>query len=260
MEEERKIVLPGDIVDESGKVKAGQGVFKDGDKVYAAQIGIAGSRGDYANVVSFKGPYEPRAGDFLIGKVMEYGPSNWVLDINSPYVGLLSADSVPWRVEIGETGRFLGVGDMIVCTIAYVDGCKKIGVSMRDRDARKVTSGIVIRISPSKIPRLIGKSGSMVATIKKYTNTRIFAGQNGRIWIDGTPEGIAIASNVVEMIDREAHTHGLTDRVEAYLKQNSRIPVAEPKPVEQHAQPAEQAPQEQPEQQPAEQQEAPKEA
>lgn len=223
VEEERRVVLPGDLVDDTGKLRPGIGVFSDEGKICASQIGIVSIRGEYANVISFQGPYEPRKGDFIIGKVIEFTPTNWILDINSPYVGLLSIDSVPWHVDVGETAKFLGIGDMVTCNIAYVDSCKKVGISMQDRDARKLTSGIAIRISPSKIPRLIGKAGSMVATIKKYTNTRIFAGQNGRVWVDGTPEGILLSSRVIDMIDREGHTQGLTERIEEYLKQHSTV-------------------------------------
>ena len=54
--------------------------------------------------------------------------------------------------------------------------------------------------------------------IKRYTNCRIFVGRNGRIWADGTPEGIQKIERAIRLIEREAHTYGLTERVLALLK------------------------------------------
>ena len=39
----------------------------------------------------------------------------------------------------------------------------------------------MIKISPTKIPHLIGKYGSMIQTIEASTNTTITVGQNGLI-------------------------------------------------------------------------------
>ena len=59
----------------------------------------------------------------------------------------------------------------------------------------------------------------MVNMIKDSTDTRIVVGQNGLIWIDGTPENVMVAIEAIKMVEKEAHTTGLTDRIEKYLKE-----------------------------------------
>ena len=62
----------------------------------------------------------------------------------------------------------------------------------------------------------------MVNLIKEYTDTRIVIGQNGLIWIEGTPENILRATAAIKKIEREAHTTGLTDRMTEYLKGDAK--------------------------------------
>ena len=57
----------------------------------------------------------------------------------------------------------------------------------------------------------------MVATIGQHTGAKLAIGQNGRIWVDGSPEAIRRVSEVLRIIDEEGQRPGLTDRVESYL-------------------------------------------
>lgn len=62
----------------------------------------------------------------------------------------------------------------------------------------------------------------MIALIKKYTRCRIFVGQNGRIWIDGEPDGIKKVLQAIEKIESEAISFGLTNRIEELLKKDAK--------------------------------------
>jgi len=53
----------------------------------------------------------------------------------------------------------------------------------------------------------------MINMIKEKTRCDIVVGQNGVVWVKGDPEMEKVARKVILMIDREAHTSGLTDRV-----------------------------------------------
>ncbi|MEA2069716.1 MAG: KH domain-containing protein, partial [Asgard group archaeon] len=65
----------------------------------------------------------------------------------------------------------------------------------------------------------IGRRGSMINTIKQYTNCKIIVGQNGRVWIKGNAfEDEYLVIQAIEKVDREAHTKGLTDRVKDFLE------------------------------------------
>jgi exosome complex component RRP4 len=213
----REIVIPGDLLD-SGKLKAGSGTYVQDGKVYAALLGIKSVKSNFVNVIPLGGRYIPSPGDTVIGKVIDIGPSNWLIDINSPYPAPLHVNEVPWRVDFGDTARFMNVGDTLLAKILMVDETMRVQVTMKEQGLRKLQGGQVMEISYSKVPRVIGKGGSMVQLIKGMTNTRIFVGQNGRIWFDGEIESILFAIRAIKMIEENAQMLHLTERVKEYLE------------------------------------------
>ncbi len=219
----REIVMPGDLL-EGEKLKPGAGTYVSDGKIFAALLGIKSVKSNYVNIIPLSGRYIPAVGDSVIGKVEDIGPSNWLIDINSPYPAPLHVNEVPWRVEFGDTARYMNVGDVILAKVAMVDETMRIQVTMKDQGLRKLQGGQIIEVSPSKVPRVIGKSGSMIQMIKGYTNCRIFVGQNGRIWLDGEVDNIMHAIKAIQMIEQDAHSHGLTEKVKAYLEQVSGQP------------------------------------
>ncbi|MEI6732147.1 MAG: exosome complex RNA-binding protein Rrp4 [archaeon] len=221
----REIVLPGDLLD-SGRLKAGAGAYTHDGKVYAAQLGIKSVKSNFVNVIPLGGRYIPSPGDSIIGKVVDIGPSNWLIDINSPYPAPLHVNEVPWRVEFGDTSKYLGVGDTILAKVLMVDETKRVQVTMKEQGLRKLQGGQVIEVSHSKVPRVIGKGGSMIQMIKGYTNCRIFIGQNGRIWIDGEIDSMVYAIRAIRMIDECAQQSHLTEMVKEYLESLPKPTVA----------------------------------
>jgi exosome complex component RRP4 len=212
--------MPGDLL-EGEKLKPGAGTYVSDGKIFAALLGIKSVKSNYVNIIPLSGRYIPAVGDSVIGKVEDIGPSNWLIEINSPYPAPLHVNEVPWRVEFGDTARYMNVGDVILAKILMVDETMRIQVTMKDQGLRKLQGGQIIEVSPSKVPRVIGKSGSMIQMIKGYTNCRIFVGQNGRIWLDGEVDNIMHAIKAIQMIEQDAHSHGLTEKVKAYLEQVS---------------------------------------
>jgi len=215
-ENAREIVVPGDLLAISSK-KAGPGTYSEGGKIFASQLGIKSVRPDSISVVPLAGQYMPIIGDLIVGKIVDIGPSNWLVDINSPYPAPLHVNEVPWRVEFGETRKFMSVGDVVLIKVVGVDERRRISVSMQDHGLRKLTGGTVMEISPSKVPRIIGKNGSMIQMLKNETACRIYVGQNGRIWIDGELDNIVKAVQAIRMIEDEAHSLGLTEKVKEFL-------------------------------------------
>jgi exosome complex component RRP4 len=124
---------------------------------------------------------------------------------------------VPWKVEFGDTSRYLNVGDTIMAKILMVDETKRVQVTMKEQGLRKMQGGQVVEISHTKVPRVIGKGGSMIGMIKNQTNCRIFIGQNGRIWLDGDIENMMVAIRAIRMIEEGAQTNHLTEKVKDYL-------------------------------------------
>ncbi|HLH85926.1 MAG TPA: exosome complex RNA-binding protein Rrp4 [Thermoplasmataceae archaeon] len=219
MAESKQIVLPGDLIDPSlGKPR--NGVFKCGDKQYCSQyFGIVQVSDQGVDVVPFSGPYYPRKGDKVIGKIIEVGPSMWTVDINSPYYTLLHMNDTPWRTTSGDIRKYLGPGDHIYAKVMTLNEIRESWLTLKDVGLRKLEGGHIVGIPAPKVPRIIGRGGSMVNMIKDATSTRIVVGQNGLIWIDGSPENVMMAIRAIKLVEREAHTTGLTDRMEKYLKE-----------------------------------------
>jgi exosome complex component RRP4 len=212
----REIVVPGEEIKQEGK--PGRGVFVENGKMYSEYLGIVEQRSGYVNVIPLSGCYIPKRGDKVIGKIVDLAPMNWVVDINAPYYAPLHVNDVPWRVEMGDTGRYLSIGDVILAKVSNVNELGQVWITMKEQGLRKLEGGHIIKISPTKVPRVIGKSGSMIQMIKEYTNCKIYVGQNGVIWIAGSPDDIIRVIKAIRIIESEAHIYGLTDKIKEFLE------------------------------------------
>jgi exosome complex component RRP4 len=218
----RHVVIPSECLGDATNLKAGRGTYIDAGKIYSEHLGILNQQGNVLQVLPLKGRYNPIPGDFIIGIVIEAMQSSWLVDINAPYPAVLHVNEAPWEVEFGDTARYLNAGDSVLAKVLSVDESKKLQVTLKDRNLYKIKGGNIIEVDPSIVPRIIGKKGSMIANIKKYSRSRIFVGQNGRIWIDGPVDGIELVLLAINKIESEAITFGLTDRVEALLKEHAK--------------------------------------
>jgi len=219
----RTVVVPGDLLDDSG-MDAGNNAYVLNGKVYARVLGVRNVNNDTVGVIPLGGRYMPTTGDTVIGIIEDIGPSNWLVDINAPYPAPLHVNEVPWKVEFGDTSKYLNIGHVVMLKVLMVDESKKIQVTMKDSGLRRIEGGQLVEMPHSKVSRVIGKSGSMIQMIKNLTDCRIFVGQNGRIWIDGD-ENAEIAVEAIKMIEREAQSSNLTEKVENFIK--SRLPQKE---------------------------------
>ncbi len=190
-----------------------------GGKTYASQLGIKKVRGDYVNIIPLSGRYMPRQGDTVIGEITDIAASYWLVDINAPYPAPLHASEVPWKVDFGDTSRFLNVEDVVLLKVLSVDEAKRIQVTMKERDLGRLRGGRTIDVSNSKVPRIIGRKGSMIGLIKEYTECRMFVGQNGRIWLDGSMDGMYLAVKAIRRIEEDAQVLGLTESIEVMLRE-----------------------------------------
>jgi len=221
-QDKREIVIPSQLLGDIKNNKAGRGTFIENGKIYSETLGILNKGSDFINVVPLKGRYNAVEGDFVIGIVLEAMASSWLVNINAPYPALLHVNEVPWDVEFGETEKYLNYGDSIMAKILQVDAEKKLQITLKDRNLYKIRGGYITYIEPSKVPRLIGKKGSMISLLKKYTRCRIFVGQNGRIWIDGDNDNISKVLRTIRKIEEESLTYGLTNKIEELLKNDTK--------------------------------------
>ena len=183
MENKRKHVIPGDLVT-TGPFRPEQNVILEGNKIISTAIGISEIYDDTVRVIPLTGKYIPKIDDLVIGKVLSHTSLSWELDINSCYVGFLPAQDVFGRdfsAHADELTSKLKTGDLVAARIANFDRTRDPLVTISDRDLGKIDSGSLVKISPSKVPRLIGKRGSMIQMIEMGTNAAVTIGQNG--WV-----------------------------------------------------------------------------
>lgn len=218
--DKREFVTPGELLAE-GDYNAGKNTYREGSKIYASRLGLANHVGRNVYVVALKGSYMPAVGDLVIGKIVDMRLNGWIVDINAPYTAMLfTSDAVgrSFNARRDDMSDFLDVGDLILAKVYAVDRTRDPVLTIRENGLGKITQGHVIKIMPAKIPRVIGKKGSMINLVKRETDCHITIGQNGLILVSGRkPEQEALAIQAIRIIEKDAHTAGLTDRVSEIL-------------------------------------------
>jgi exosome complex component RRP4 len=216
----RKYVVPGDkIID--GNFRPLSNVIRIGDSIISTRIGIAESGRDGIKVIPLSGVYIPRVNDIVIGKIIDHSSLSWEVDINSCFSAHLPAQDIFGRdfsPARDDMNKQLAIGDLITARIVAFDRTRDPMLTVQDRDLGKIPRGELLKISATRVPRLIGKRGSMIQTIEQATQTRILIGQNGLIVVTSrSSEGIQLAVKAIRMVEEEAHTANLTQRVKALL-------------------------------------------
>ena len=210
-----EVVVPGELICEKGGRKVGKGAYYEGEQVFAEVLGVPRISDEEIFVIPLSGVYIPDIDDKIVGTITTVEISGWMVDVNSPYLAFLPlSEGVDDFVDTQRTdiSRFFDVGDLIFCKISKSTKNKVVQVSMRAIGSKKLYDGMTIKVTPSKIPRIIGKNGSMVSLIKQKTGCDIIAGQNGVVWIRGEDKSKAIEA--ILTIEKESHTIGLTEKIE----------------------------------------------
>jgi len=218
--EKRSIVVPGEVLAE-GKYILGANTYLKNGKIYASKLGLFDFTQDKLMVVPFKGAYIPNVNDQVIGKIIDVGLFGWIVDIASPYEALLPASEIQdkrSKIKIDLT-KILDLGDLILAKVAAFDRTRDPLLTIKEEGLGRITSGKIVEIPPTKIPRLIGKKGSMINMLKKETECEIYVGQNGVVLVSGkNPFNENLAIEAINKIAAEAHTQGLTDRIKEMIK------------------------------------------
>lgn len=196
----QRVVVPGERIAETA-IELDDGLVENG-KTYSTVIGIFDD--ERRSLVPLEGLWYPKRDDSVIGLVEEDKLNTYVVSLNSPYKGLIISKFVD--VE-------LAAGDVIEAVVKEIDKTKTV-ILMRPR---KLSGGKVMKIRPSKIPRVIGKNDTMVKQICALTKTTMVIGLNGVVWIGGGGN-TDLATAAIMKIDEEAHTSGLTERVKEMLE------------------------------------------
>jgi exosome complex component RRP4 len=225
---EKEIVIPGEILSEDlENFNPGRGTTKYANKIISLFVGLKVVRKNYINVIPLRGIYTPTEGDKIIGVIIDKNPVKWRLDINARNYGILKPSNTILKSQRLKKGRHdkekpttekYNVGDVLIVKVIQADRLHHPELTTQGKYLGRRNSGKLIEIPPPKIPRIIGRKGSMINLLKNMTNCNIFVTQNGRIWIQGDNfEHEMLLIDTIDKIKKEAHTSGLTDRIKEYI-------------------------------------------
>ena len=219
---DKDIAVPGEILAVGMESFPGIGTYREGENIIAVRLGLVQLDGRTIKLIPLSGRYIPQKYDTIICKVIDVSMNGWRLDTNSPYSAMLSMkDATSEFIPRGaDLKKFYDIGDNVVCKIFNVTSQKLVDITMKGMGLSKLKGGRIINVSSNKVPRIVGKQGSMVSMIKQATKCNITVGQNGLIWIDGSPKGELLAVNAIRKIEEESHLSGLTEKIEEFLNKN----------------------------------------
>lgn len=213
---DKKLVVPGEFLSDDPGL-ADEGTYVEDGKVFSSLFGVASLK-NHIRVVPLSGKYIPKTGDMVIGIIKDITFFNWIVDLRSPYEGLLHISEYPKHIDNANMSKYLKVGDAIIAQVKDVDISMKVELTMNER-SKQIQHGRIVEVTPSKVARLIGRGGSMITLLKNETNCNIFIGQNGRIWITGKERDVELTVKAILKVEKETHISGLTDRITKFLKE-----------------------------------------
>ncbi|MBL7056067.1 RNA-binding protein [Candidatus Woesearchaeota archaeon] len=216
---DKDVVIPGEILAEGMDNFPGSGTYREGDNIAASIVGLVSIDGRTIKLIPLSGRYIPKKFDTIICKVIDVNMSGWRVDTNSPYSAMLSLKEATSKfIERGaDLRQIYDIGDSVVCKVTNVTSQMLVDVSMKGPGLMKLSGGRILGVENNKVPRIIGKQGSMVSMIKDATGCNIVVGQNGLVWINGSPEGEMKAISAIHKIEQESHMSGLTDNIKQFL-------------------------------------------
>ncbi len=217
---EKSVVVPGLILAKGMEFLPGQGTYRKDDLILANRLGVAVIDGKVIRTIPLAGRYMPKRSDVIIGKVIDILSMGWRVQLNAPYAGLIpikdgTFEFIPRGADLS---RYYDIGEYFVGKITNVSGQNLIDVSVKGPGLHKIRGGRIVEVNTNKVPRVIGKKGSMVSMIKKATSCKVIVGQNGLIWVSGEPAMENLAIKTISKIEDESHISGLTDRIKTFLE------------------------------------------
>lgn len=223
--EEREVVVPGQELADGMDYLPSEGAFREGDKIISSKLGLFNLDGRLIKVIPLGGKYIPKKNDSVIGKISDVGHSYWRVDIGWAFDIMVplregSREFIPNDADLS---KYYDIGDLVVAKIINVASPKIIDASLKMPGCRKLGLGRVIDVESSRVPRIIGKQGSMITLIKNATGCNIIVGQNGKVWISGPNSKMErIAEMAIRKIEEEAHSEGLTDKINEFLSKECK--------------------------------------
>ena len=200
----KKIVIPGELLTDDKK-KLGQNVYSRDGKIYSMIVGILSESDKYVSVIPLNGSYIPNEGDGIILIVSSEVSVGFVLDYNFTNDTFIPKSTLSKNLDIG--------------TVIFARIKEKKGIDSIDLDNINILpKGNILKVSPVKVPRLIGKNDSMINLLKEYTKSEIVIGKNG--WICYNSKNPKLLERTINLICKNSQKTNLTDNIKSFLEKN----------------------------------------
>lgn len=217
----KEVVVPGQELAQGLDYLPHFGTYREENAIYASRLGLVAVDGRTIKIIPLAGKYSPKTGDTIIGEVVDVTLMGWIMNINCAYRAMLVAKEATSEFvrRDSDLTRFFSIGDYVCAGIVLVTSQKLVDLTTKGTGLRKLVGGRVIKVNPHKVPRIIGKQGSMISLIKEMTNCKIVVGQNGLVWLQGSPTNENLAVAAIKKVEEESLQSGLTDQIKAFLEE-----------------------------------------
>ena len=218
---EQRLVTPGMAVGPSAGKRAGSGIIAAEYSFIATQLGWLKEFNNTVSIDPINAAYMPRSGDLVVAFVAEVRNNLWFMNINGSFQGLLPMSLAPWKVEFGAARKHMDVGDVVLARVQEVDECHNVVLTMKGVGLRRLNQGVVEQIPVQHIDRVRGNNNERLQRLRDLCDSRIMVGENGRVWVDGSPEGVRWARQAIHAISEQGHSEDI-DQILNDLEKNMK--------------------------------------
>ncbi|MDP3790282.1 MAG: RNA-binding protein, partial [Candidatus Omnitrophota bacterium] len=116
---EKDIVIPGDVLAEGMDYLPGDNTYRRGEKIYAKILGLVSLPGRVIKITPLSGPYVPKVGDKIIGRVTDIAFSGWRVDLETAYQAMLNVKDATSRYikKEEDLSKIINIDEYIVAKI-----------------------------------------------------------------------------------------------------------------------------------------------
>ena len=215
----RVVVVPGEIIVSGEDYLPSEGARREGNDICANRFGLAEEAGRVIKVIPLTGAFIPRRNNQVIGRITNVTMNGWVVDIDWATNAFIPIDESPRFINKSEMDQFLAIGDTVSAKIWNINQ-RGIDLTLKGPGLGKLEEGVTFKVASARIPRVIGREGSMIKLIKEHTQCDVAVGQNGVVWLRGeTIENELKARKAIERITAKAYVEGLTEQMERWFQE-----------------------------------------
>ena len=94
---EKDIVIPGEVLAEGMDYLPGDNTYREGERIFSKILGLIGIAGRVIKITPLSGPYVPKVGDKIIGKVFDITMNGFRMETETAYSAMLNVRDATTR-------------------------------------------------------------------------------------------------------------------------------------------------------------------